>query len=217
MVRRFKVELEDALLQNSLNCYHIAMEAPERLDKDSDEALLERSRSDPEAFRDFYERHARRIYEWFKHRTPSTEVAHDLTAETFAQALSSLRRFRGSQPGAAGAWLQAIAMNMLRIYYRKTRVESRMRRRLGMTIPTNAPVDTDRVDDLAEVEAFAPLLASALRTLTHDQRKAVEMRVMQQMTYEAIASRLDCTQATARMRVSRGLRNLNRFMEGATI
>lgn len=154
------------MLQNSLNRYHIAMESPERLDKDSDEALLERSRSDPEAFRDFYERHARRIYEWFKHRTPSTEVAHDLTAETFAQALSSLRRFRGSQPGAAGAWLQAIAMNMLRIYYRQTRVESRMRRRLGMTIPTNAPVDTDRVDDLAEVEAFAPLLASALRLLS---------------------------------------------------
>ncbi len=87
----------------------------------------------------------------------------------------------------------------------------------GDDYPHQCAVDTDRVDDLAEVEAFAPLLASALRTLTHDQRRAVEMRVMQQMTYEAIASRLDCTQATARMRVSRGLRNLNRFMEGATI
>lgn len=193
------------------------MESAGRFDKDTDEALLEQSLSDPEAFRALYERHARRIYEWFTTRTPSTEVAHDLTAETFAQVLSSLRRFRGSQPGAAGAWLQAIAMNMLRIYYRKNRVESGMRRKLGMTIPTYSLIDTDRVDDLAEVEAFAPLLASAMRSLTPDQRRAVEMRVMQQMTYEAIATRLDCTQATARMRVSRGLKNLNRFMEGATI
>ena len=117
----------------------------------------------------------------------------------------------------AEAWLQAIAMNMLRIYYRKRRVESGMRRKLGMTIPTYSVTETDRVDDLAEVDALSPLLASALRSLTQDQRRAVEMRVMQQMTYEAIASRLDCTKATARMRVSRGLKNLDRFMKGATI
>lgn len=167
-------------------------------------------------FRALYERHARRIYEWFANRTPSAEIAHDLTAETFAQALSARGRFRGSQRGAAAAWLQAIAMNMLRIYYRKNKVESGMRRKLGMTIPTYSVNDTDRVDDLAEVEALAPLLASALRSLTFEQRRAVEMRVMQQMSYDAIASKLDCTRATARMRVSRGLRNLNRFMEGAT-
>lgn len=193
------------------------MERIGKYDIETDETLLQRSLTDPEAFRVLYERHARRIHEWFMNRTPSSEIAHDLTAETFAQALSARRRFRGSQPGAAAAWLQAIAMNMLRIYYRKNRVESGMRRKLGMTIPTYSVTETDRVDDLAEVDALAPLLASALRSLTQDQRRAVEMRVMQQMTYEAIASRLDCTKATARMRVSRGLKNLDRFMKGATI
>lgn len=184
-------------------------------EKETDESLLVRSRSDPEAFRTFYERHARRIYEWFTKRTPSPDIAHDLTAETFAQALSSLRRFRGDRPGVAAAWLQAIAANMLRTYYRKNRVESAGRRRLGMTVQSDFQAETERVDDLVEVEALAPLLAAALRSLTPDQRRAVEMRVMQQMTYEDIAARLACSQATARMRVSRGLRNLNRFMEGA--
>lgn len=159
--------------------------------------------------------HPRRVLAWHTARCPSAEVAHDLTAETFAQALGSLRRFRGEVPGAGGAWLQAIASNMLRSYYRRNRVETAARKRLGMLIETKAPADTDRVDELDEIAALAPLLAAALSKLSADQRRAIEMRVLRQMPYEAIASGLECTQATARMRVSRGLRNLNRLLEGA--
>lgn len=94
-------------------------------------------------------------------------------------------------------------------------METAARKRLGMLIETKAPADTDRVDELDEIAALAPLLAAALSKLSADQRRAIEMRVLRQMPYEAIASGLECTQATARMRVSRGLRNLNRLLEGA--
>ena len=59
------------------------------------------------------------------------ELAADLAAETFAAALVAARRFRGG--GApASAWLVGIARNVLAGSVRRSRVEDRARRRLGM-------------------------------------------------------------------------------------
>jgi Sigma-70 region 2 len=51
---------------------------------------------DGDAFCAFYERHAGHVYGFFKRELGDTETATDLTAETFAQALASVSRFRGS-------------------------------------------------------------------------------------------------------------------------
>jgi DNA-directed RNA polymerase specialized sigma24 family protein len=40
----------------------------------------------PEAFRELYEHYAERIHGYHLRRTRNPDVAHDLTAETFAQA-----------------------------------------------------------------------------------------------------------------------------------
>ena len=58
----------------------------------TDAQLIAAARNDPVAFGELYERHVRRVYAFLSTRAP--QAAGELTAETFAQAALSLRRFR---------------------------------------------------------------------------------------------------------------------------
>ena len=76
----------------------------------SDDDLL--ISDEPEDFGVFYDRHVRNVLAYFSRRTVDPEVAADLTAETFASALTARRRYKpGRAP--AGAWLYAIAARRL--------------------------------------------------------------------------------------------------------
>jgi DNA-directed RNA polymerase specialized sigma24 family protein len=59
-----------------------------------DDALLAATRRDPEAFGAFYRRHERAVFAYFRCRVRESDLAADLTAETFAAALLASRRYR---------------------------------------------------------------------------------------------------------------------------
>src|ERR1700759_1505210 len=94
--------------------------------------LLRAAREDAEAFGEFYCRHVVLVERWIRRQTPDAATAADLTAETFAQALVGLARFRGTNDEAARAWLFGIARNLLRRYRRRGCVESATVRKLGL-------------------------------------------------------------------------------------
>src|ERR687887_168745 len=79
----------------------------------SDSSLLAAARTDPHAFRELYERYAMRIHAFHLRRSRDEDSAHDLTAETFAQAWLSRKRFRDEAGGSAAPWLFAIARHVL--------------------------------------------------------------------------------------------------------
>jgi RNA polymerase sigma-70 factor (ECF subfamily) len=59
----------------------------------SDAELLRASAAEPEAFGVFYDRHAAAVLAFLARRTGCPQLAADLTAETFAAAFVSRRRF----------------------------------------------------------------------------------------------------------------------------
>lgn len=58
-------------------------------DNDSDEALVEASLKDPEAFGPFYRRYAVTVHRFFATRISDPAVAADLTAEVFTTAVEA--------------------------------------------------------------------------------------------------------------------------------
>jgi RNA polymerase sigma-70 factor (ECF subfamily) len=181
-------------------------EATHRVTSRADADLLKVAREDPEAFREFYDRYAVWIRSWFMRHTGSEPASLDLTAETFAQAWHASRRFKDLSDGNGAPWLFGIARNLLRQYHKHNRIESAARERLGLPAGSAECEDYDRVDDRSEAGALAPLVRHALRMLPADQRRALELRVVHGLPYEAVAGRLGCTQNAARLRVSRALR-----------
>ena len=101
-----------------------------RIDKvkmtSSDAQLIRSARKDPEALAELYRRHARSVDRFLRARVPSGH-SPELTAETFAQAALSLRRFRDERDGSALPWLYGIARNLVRTFHERDQAEQRAR------------------------------------------------------------------------------------------
>ena len=169
----------------------------------SDADLIRAAGADAAAFGILYQRHALRVYRWSRRRLEW--AASDLTAETFAQAWLGRHRFRDEHGGSALPWLFGIARNVLRETVRLDRVDTRARERLGL------PVDLASDDGYSKVdERLSPrlALAAALDGLPQHEREALELRVVDELSYDEVAGRLEIRPAAARLRVSRALRRL---------
>lgn len=169
-----------------------------------------RSHPDIEAL---YATHRDALLRFFVRRIGDPQTALDLWAETFAQAVAGRRRFRGSTDEQAGAWLYGIARRQLALYHRRGSAECRTLDRLRIERP-----DAD-ASELVEIEARAGLhdlraqLAEALNELSEPVRRAVQLRVVDELDYEVVAQRLSISQPAARARVSRGLSALAQTLD----
>lgn len=169
----------------------------------SDAELLAASGHDPHAFRELYDRHAEAIHGFFLRRTSDYEAALDLTAETFAQAWAARHRFDDQRAGSTKPWLFGIASNVLS--------RSARERRLIHEAADALRLETrhaDVVPDDSWVDGLEADLERALADLPESQRRAVELRVMDDLDYGEVADALDCSPTAARIRVSRGLSRL---------
>jgi RNA polymerase sigma-70 factor (ECF subfamily) len=178
-----------------------------------DNELLRLALRDPAAFCVFYERHAAELRGWLLGQVGSREVANDLTAEAFAQALLSMHRFRGRDPGSARAWLYAIARHLLIRYRQRLRVESAARRRLGM--PITDYCDLDAADEQLDADALAPTMRDAVGELPAHEREALMLRIVHELSYREVADQLGIAVPAARMRVHRALTTLRLRITGA--
>ena len=62
--------------------------------------------------------------------------------------------------------------------------------------------------------AWADAVEEALDALPPGQRDAVQLRVLDELSYDQLADGLGCSPTAARVRVSRGLSALRQAMEG---
>ena len=170
----------------------------------SDEDLL--SARDGATFELFYRRYADRMLGYFVRRTHDAELAADLTAETFAAALTSRRRYR-TDAGNASAWLFGIASKKLIDAQRRGYAERRAQRRLGMERIALTDEDVARIESLENDEA-----GTLIDVLVPDQRFAVQAHVVEERDYAEIAHDLNVSEAVVRKRVSRGLAALRHRM-----
>ncbi|MDX6600534.1 MAG: hypothetical protein QOE87_4421 [Gaiellales bacterium] len=172
----------------------------------NDAELLVAARSDASAFRELYERYAARIYAYHLRRAHDAHAAHDLTAETFAQAWLSRARFRDEARGSAGPWLFGIARHVLLVSVRQRRLESSACRRLGVLD------GIDREPAPEPEDGWLEGLEEALDDLPEAQQQAIRLRIVEDLGYDEAAEQLASTPQAVRARVSRGLSTLRKHL-----
>lgn len=171
------------------------------------EALRRSSRS-PHAFGAFYRHHVAALFSYLNRRVYDTDVALDLTSESFAQAYLSRRRFRGRTDPQAAAWLYRIADRQLARYFRSNAIEQRALTRLGIDPPQLHEGDHARVEQLADSAGLRAAVRGELERLSTEQRDALRLRVVDDLSYGEVANRLRISEEAARARVMRGLKAL---------
>jgi RNA polymerase sigma factor (sigma-70 family) len=160
-----------------------------------------------EGFRELYDRYSLRIYRFQLGRTRNADAALELTAETFAQAWLSRARFRDLADGSAAPWLYAIARHVLVASVRKRRIERHAVERLGALL---RPDEQEIVPSQLWLEG----LDEAIAELPADIRRALELRVVDELAYDDVAREMQTTAGAARVRVHRGLSALrSRFAQ----
>jgi RNA polymerase sigma-70 factor (ECF subfamily) len=170
----------------------------------SDAELLLAARTHASAFRELYERYADRVYGYHLRRSQDSHAAHDLTAETFAQAWLSRGRFRDEAGGSAGPWLFGIARHVLLVSVRRRQLERSACERLGVL---------DAHESVPEpAESWLDGLDEALAHLPEAQQAAIRLRVVEDLGYDEAADRLATTPQAVRARVSRGLSALRKHL-----
>lgn len=160
-----------------------------------------------------YAEHGDPLLRWFARRTADPQTALDLWSETFAQAVSSQRRCRASTDDERAGWLWGIARRQLARYLRRGYAEQRAVRRIGLERPPADPPLLAAIERRAGLDAVRAELAHALSTLGDDTRRAVELRVVDDLPYPEVARLLAISEPAARARVSRGLNALGRLLD----
>lgn len=178
----------------------------------SDADLIFRSRHEASAFGELYQRHAAAIYRYHCRCTRDADAAHDLTAETFAQAWLTRTRFRDDCSGSAAPWLYGIARNVVLMCVRRQRIERAGLARLGLLDDPAALSGAEPQPD----ETWLVELEAALDELPPAQREAVRLRFDSDLAYEQIAVALDTSPQAARVRVHRALSTLRARLNNQT-
>ena len=166
---------------------------------------------DPVVFDAFYRSHAEELLQYFYWRTDDPDVAADLCAETFAAALLNSDQFDANR-GTPTGWLYGIAKRQLAMYWRRRKVAVRARKWLG--IPAE-PIDEESAQALRRTEDILDGTAAlaALERLPLKLREAIRLRVIDQLPYLEVGRVLKCSEGSARVRVCRGLHQLNEMLQ----
>jgi RNA polymerase sigma-70 factor (ECF subfamily) len=175
--------------------------------------LFVRARRDPAAFADLYVAYHQQVLGYLARQTLDPEVAFDLMAETFAQMFAGLDGFRGNTEAEGCAWMWTIARHQLYRWRERRKTEREHLTRLGIPVATLGEVEYERIEELADLERFLPVLERSLAALPDGTRRVLEMRIVEHRPYVEIGELLGTTAGAIRIRVSRALRELARVLE----
>ncbi|HEY0978813.1 MAG TPA: sigma-70 family RNA polymerase sigma factor [Flavobacteriales bacterium] len=166
----------------------------------SEQEEIARAQRDAQAFAPLYDRYFAPIFRFLHRRAGDQELTADLTQQTFLKAMLALPRY---QPRGLPfqAWLYRIALNELRMHWRKrkeTVVELSFLevRGLGEEI------------GLQEADEDMQRLARALSALPEEKARLIELRFMDGLSFAEVGQVLDIGEDAAKMRTHRVLQGL---------
>jgi len=184
-----------------------------RLRTGDSKLILRKAAEDPQAFAAFYEEHAQSVLIFIARQVPDVEVALELMSEAFAVALEKCGQCRAKTPEEEVGWMYALVRTQISRYWRAGRVEQASLARLGVQPAALSDPEIERIEHLAGIDALARRVGPAMASLPHDQREAVQLRIVDGLTYPEVAAKLEVTEQVVRARVSRGLRSLAKVLQ----
>ncbi|MCA9833893.1 MAG: sigma-70 family RNA polymerase sigma factor [Thermomicrobiales bacterium] len=172
-----------------------------------DDLEVERARTDPAAFATLYERYVTPVWRMCLRASGDATQADDLTATVFLKAFERLNRYQPQGPGSFRSWLYAIALNVVRDEWRKTK---------RLTPLPDFDVAVDDGPGPEEIALHRITLAEVrdvLTTLNDRHRSIVELRLSGLSTPE-IAETLDMSISAVKSAQKRAYATIRECVKG---
>jgi RNA polymerase sigma-70 factor (ECF subfamily) len=171
-------------------------------------ALIELAQGgDAEAFGQLYDRYVTGVFRYLYFRVGSTQLAEDLTAETFLRALRSLHTFEWKGKDFS-AWLTTIARNLMNDHFKSRRVRSEFS---TDTFPDRPDAGRGPEEDVLSSLSNEELMQAVSR-LPDDQRDCVLMRFVQELSIAETAQVLGRSEGAIKQLQLRAVRSLAKML-----
>ena len=172
-------------------------------------------RGDADAFEQLLLEHQKNVYNLCYRMAGNPDDAMDLSQETFLRAWRCLDQYQFAS--AFSTWLYRLCSNICIDFLR--------RRRRQQTVPltfedadgeeqTYAVPDAQPLpEEQVELKLTRETLAAAMAQLLPEHRAVLQLRVVNEMSYEQIADVLDIQIGTVKSRLSRARNQLKKILE----
>ena len=162
---------------------------------------------DQMAFGMIYDQLIDQIYRYIYFKTPSVEVAEDLTEDVFFKVWKNLKKYK-KQNVPFSSWVFRIAHNEVVDFYRKNRELLALDETWQDQKQENAP------EDLVEKKLIQKEVQIALRDLPENQAQAVILRYINDFSNQEISKTMNKSETAVRILISRGLTKLESILKG---
>lgn len=176
-------------------------------DREVDQQLVERAQhGDKHAFELLVAKYQRKLARLLSRFIRDATEVEDVTQEAFIKAYRALPSFRGDS--AFYTWLYRIGINTAKNYLVAQ----------GRRAPTTTPLDAEEAENMSEGEQLQDLntpenqmmsrqvaesVNQTLSELPEELRTAITLREIEGLSYEDIASIMNCPIGTVRSRIFR--------------
>lgn len=151
----------------------------------------------PEAPEELFRRYYRPVVAFFQNKGFSTEESRDLAQETFLRVYRYRERFRGESSEVT--WLFQIASNLYKNTLRGLQAQKRDAEEVSLeSTDVKDPESEDDALELMLAGERSRLLREALEELPPQMKKAVMLRVTNDMKYREIADEMDVSIETVK-------------------
>ena len=177
---------------------------------DADAALVARVKhGDVRAFEMLVVKYQRRIERLIGRMVRDTDLVQDIAQETFIRAYRAMPQFRGES--AFYTWLYRIAVNtakkaLVELKRDPVVTESALYSRADddeTSRVENELSDGETPDAVLASKEIAATVNAAIEDLSEDLRQAITLREIEGLSYEEIASVMNCPIGTVRSRIFR--------------
>lgn len=190
-------------------------------------ALITRARTDTAAFGEIYELYVDRVFQFCVGHSRSREDAQDLTAETFTRALRALQRPTG-QPGGYEERSAPFSAFLLRIAARLAiNMMERADRNGALSLDIGAVGEEETVplgerladerqrtpEQVVEDWERAAQLNACMAQLPLEHQQVLQLAILEELSWAAIARQLGCSEAAAKKRRERALAKLRLLVQ----
>lgn len=179
------------------------------ISQDSDNVLVQRTvAGDQRAYGLLVLKYQRRIQRLIGRMVRDVDLVEDIAQETFIRAYRALHQFRGE--AQFYTWLYRIAVNtakkfLLELKHDPTVSESFLANDDDdeTSRKKNEPIADEGPESILAAKEIAAVVNAAMDDLPEDLRQAVTLREIEGLSYEEIATAMNCPVGTVRSRIFR--------------
>jgi RNA polymerase sigma-70 factor (ECF subfamily) len=163
-----------------------------------EDQLVERAKSEPDAFGELYDHYVGQIHRFVYSRMRNQEAAEDVTSEVFFKALRAIGRYKPSGHPFS-SWLYQISVNAIADHYRSRRPTSNIDDAIGVS-DDQTPVDERTIQRSEAARVWA-----AIADLPTQQRTAMTLKLGEDLKLAQIGEIMGKSEGAIKLLIHRGM------------